>query len=77
MSNEPTYLTTRAAARRVGRSVRSIRRWRRQGMKIRMDGRRMEVELEELLTWWREMTFRDPATQYRIRRRQKELSGSS
>lgn len=74
MNAEPTYLTTRAAARRVNRSVRSLRTWRRDGMQVRFVGRRMEVEEEHLLLWWRQKTFANPVTPYRIRRSQKEIS---
>lgn len=77
ISDQPTYLTTRAAARRVNKSVRSLRTWRRDGMHVRFVGRRMEVEEEHFLLWGRQKTFANPATPYRIRRSQKETSVST
>lgn len=63
------YLTYRQAARRVQRSTRTIKRWRRSGMRMTFDkqGRRV-VELPVLLAWWRARMTADPVHQARLRR---------
>lgn len=66
------YLTYREAAKRVRRSIRSINRWRRQGMpmgwEIR-DGQRVRVVDEQtLLKWWRDRLTAWPPHQYRLRK---------
>lgn len=71
------WLTYRAAAHRVGRSVRTIKRWRKGGMPmaIRADGQRI-VEEKVLLKWWRDRLTAWPTHQYRLRAmRQSEESG--
>jgi hypothetical protein len=62
------HLTYRDAARRVRRSVRTIKRWRRGGMPMTFDaqGRRV-VELSTLLRWWRARMTADPVHQARLR----------
>jgi hypothetical protein len=66
-------LSYREAARRVRRSTRTIKRWRRGGMPMTFDhhGRRV-VELQVLLAWWRDRMTADPAHQYRMRRMRQE-----
>lgn len=72
------YLTYRQAAKRVGRSVRTIKRWRKSGMPMRFnaDGLRV-VELEVLQEWWRDRMNAWPPHQYRIRRELKRMSEQS
>lgn len=62
------WLTYRQAAARVRRSVRTIKRWRRQGMPMPLDerGRRI-VDEENLLAWWRGRLAADPVHQARMR----------
>lgn len=70
-----TWLTYREAARRVGRSVRTIRRWKRNGMQtVLRDGRRY-VEEETLLAWWRDRMTAWPPHQYRIRAKLRHAEG--
>lgn len=71
-------LDYRQAAKRVRRSVRTIKRWRKAGLEmgIATDGRRV-VEEARLLEWWRERMAADPVHQLRLRRTQQELSVSS
>ena len=76
------YLTYKEAAARVGRSVRAINRWRRNGMPMTWqsrDGKRVRVvELSTLLAWWRDRLNAWPPHQYRIRKllRENEETGS-
>lgn len=71
----PTWLNYSQAAKRVGRSDRTIRRWRRQGMPMgwgTVDGYRARVVREDvLLAWWRERLSNDPIHQQRMRQRAK------
>lgn len=63
----PTWLTYRQAARRVHRTIRTIRRWKKNGMPtILRDGIRY-VEEETLLAWWRDRLQADPVHQQRMR----------
>ena len=67
------WLTYREAARRVQRSVRTIKRWRKNGMPMRLNDEGMrEVELEVLKKWWRERMKAWPPHQYRMRRLRQE-----
>ncbi len=61
-------MTYREAAARVGRSHRTIKRWRREGMPMSYDtlGRRL-VEESTLLREYRKRLARDPVHQQRIR----------
>lgn len=67
-----TDLTYREAARRVRRSVRTIKRWRMAGMRMGWDvrdGQRVRVVDEDvLLAWWRDRLDAWPSWQYRLRR---------
>ncbi|OZB85377.1 MAG: hypothetical protein B7X32_03535 [Microbacterium sp. 13-71-7] len=59
-------LTYFQAARRVRRSVRTIKRWRRNGMPMGWaDGHRV-VDEPVLLAWWRDRMSADPVHQLRI-----------
>lgn len=60
-------LTYREAAKRVRRSVRTIKRWRKGGMRMGFDtsGRRV-VDEELLLAWWRARMTADPVHQRRL-----------
>lgn len=66
--NELTY---REAARRVDRSVRTLWRWRKQGMPMGWDvrdGQRVRVVREDvLLAWWRARMVGWPIHQQRMR----------
>lgn len=61
--------TYRTAARLTGRSVREIRRWRAQGMPVRVDPVSYEVLISEdvLFDWWRRMNRRNPVMQHKVR----------
>lgn len=62
-------LTYQQAARRVRRSVRTVVRWRRDGMPMGTDARGRRVVREDvLLAWWRDRLAADPAHQYRMRK---------
>ena len=65
-----TYqLTYRQAARRVHRSVRTIKRWKRAGMTMTLNDEGMRVVDEAvLLAWWRDRLDNWPAHRYRMRR---------
>lgn len=65
-------LTYRQAAKRVNRSVRTINRWRRNGMPMSWRNGFRVVEITVLLAWWRERMNADPAHQYRMRALRKE-----
>lgn len=69
-----TELDYREAAKRVRRSVRTIKRWRKAGlaMSIAPDGRRL-VDESRLLEWWRDRMSADPVHQIRLRRAQQSL----
>ena len=64
----PTYYSTRDAARRVARCVRTIRYWRRHGMPVRFTRGYMEIEESDLLEWYRRKLVAHPAHPYRLRR---------
>lgn len=72
-------LTYREAAVRVGRSVRTLWRWRRNGMPMSWDvrdGQRVRVVDERvLLAWWRERLRNDPVHQLRMRKHQEGIQG--
>jgi len=60
------WLTYRAAARRVGRSRNTIRRWHRDGMPMATDNRGRRVVSEAvLLDWWRRRLLSDPVARER------------
>ncbi|MBU3994791.1 MAG: hypothetical protein KKF42_03280 [Actinobacteria bacterium] len=62
------WLTYRQAAHRVGRSVDTIKRWRRYGMAMSWDQRRRRVEDEgTLLSEYRKRLDHDPVHQLRLR----------
>ena len=65
-------LTYRQAARRVHRSIKTIKRWRRNGMPMgwaNVQGQRCRVVDETtLLAWWRGRLKSDPVHQARIRK---------
>lgn len=62
------WLTYKQAAKRVGRSVRTVKRWRRSGMPMTFNsaGERI-VQEPVLLAWWRERLDAWPTHQYRLR----------
>lgn len=66
--SEKKWLTYRGAAHRVGRSVRTINRWRGSGMPMSVDqeGRRI-VEEEVLLAEYRKRLDAWPPHQHRVR----------
>lgn len=71
------YLTYREAARRVRRSVITIKRWRRNGYLSmgweRREGQRVRVVTEDvLLACWRERMRADPIHQQRLNQMLKE-----
>ena len=64
---EQHWLDYQQAARRVGRTKRTIRGWKQHGMPtILRDGKRY-VDEEVLLTWWRARLQAWPAHAYRMR----------
>lgn len=71
--------TYREAAVRVRRSVRTLWRWRKRGMRMGWairDGQRVRVVREDvLLAFWRERMKGWPVHQYRIRKQREEARG--
>lgn len=72
LEDQTKWLTYAEAARRVGRTDRNIRRWRREGMPMGWhvydDGQRCRVVDEEvLLAWWRDRMNNSPVHFYRLR----------
>lgn len=67
----PTYLTYREAGKRVRRSVKTVKRWRRHGMSMGWDNRQGQrvrvVDEDTLLDWWRSRLNADPVHQARLR----------
>lgn len=72
-------LTYREAAVRVGRSVRTLWRWRKNGMPMEWgirDGQRVRlVDEDVLLFWYRSRLQAWPPHQYRLRRILNEEEG--
>lgn len=72
-------LTYREAALRVDRSVRTLWRWRRNGMPMGWairDGQRVRVVEEEVLyAWLRERLSGWPVHQYRLRKQREGIQG--
>lgn len=68
------YFTYRQAARRVRRSVRTIKRWRKGGMPMSWQNGFRVVELQTLLAWWRDRMSADPVHQQRLRKMLREES---
>lgn len=65
--NIPGWLDYRQAARRIGRSENTIKRYRRDGMQMPLrDGRRM-VREDVLLAWYRDRLQAWPIHQQRLR----------
>lgn len=64
-----TWLTYRQAAKRVKRSTRTIKRWRRNGMPMSHNehGQRI-VNENTLLAWWRQRLNNDPVHQQRLQK---------
>lgn len=62
-------LTYRQAARRVNRSIVTIKRWRRRGLPMTWQGNRRVVDEHTLLAWWRTRMENDPVHQNRLRQK--------
>ena len=78
LATSKTWLTYPQAAKRVGRSVRSISLWRKQGMPMRWrtdpTGQRERIVDEgTLLAWYRQKLQLNVAHQARMRREAREL----
>lgn len=58
--NDPDWLTMRQAAKRVKRHVRTIKRWRHNGMTVRQHNGLNYVHLDALTSWWRARMLNDP-----------------
>jgi hypothetical protein len=68
MFTEPAWFDYRQAARRIGRSENTIKRYRRCGMPMPLrDGRRV-VREDVLLAWYRERLQAWPIHQARMRK---------
>lgn len=68
----PRFLTYKQAARRVGRSIETVKRWRRDGLPmVNRDGYAVVSE-DELLAWFRARLLADPVHQIRMRRVRRE-----
>lgn len=69
MADVEVWLTYRGAADRAGRSVRSIKQWRKDGMPMGWDDRGRRIVREDiLLAELRRRLDANPAHQYRLRR---------
>ncbi|TLF33247.1 hypothetical protein [Microbacterium sp. 5K110] len=64
-------LTYRQAAKKTGRSMNTIRHWRRQGLPMGWEVRNGQnvrvVDERVLMKWWRERLKNWPPHQYRLR----------
>jgi hypothetical protein len=58
--DDPDWLTLRQAARRVHRHVKTIKRWRRNGMTVRKVAGVNYVHIDSLTSWWRARMLNDP-----------------
>lgn len=71
-------LSYREAAQRVRRSIRTINRWRKSGMRMEWEereGQRVRVVDEGvLLAHWRDRLDANPAHQWRLRRAIADLT---
>ena len=56
-----------AAAKRVGRNHRTIKRWRRENMLMTWHGEMRIVREDVLLSWLRQKPNNSPVHQYRLR----------
>lgn len=66
-------LSTRQAARRVGRTIRTIEYWRADGMPVYFDKRgHMYIDIDTLLDWYRKKTLANPVHKYRVRKAIRE-----
>ena len=66
MFTEPAWFHYRQAARRVGRSVNTIKRYRRDGMLMPLREGRRVVREDVLLAWYRERLNAWPIHQRRV-----------
>lgn len=71
---DETWLTYRQAAHRVHRTIRTIRRWKKNGMPTILRHGIRYVEEETLLAWWRQRLSADPVHQARLRARRRSIS---
>ena len=61
-------LTFAQAAKRVARHVKTVKRWKRNGMLCTLvDGRNI-VDEDELLAWWRGRMVASPIRVYQVRK---------
>lgn len=73
---DATWLTYRQAARRVHRTIRTIRRWKKNGMPTILRSGVRYVEEETLLAWWRDRLMADPAHRWRMRKHARHAEES-
>ncbi|GGM41942.1 hypothetical protein GCM10010489_11200 [Microbacterium saperdae] len=75
------YLSYRESAKFLGKSVVTIKRWRRNGMPMLWevrDGQRYRVvEKQVLQAWWRQRLAADPVWRHVLRRRIAEREDAS
>ena len=65
MAHDHDWYTYEQAARRVGRDVQTIKRWRRRGLPMATDQKgRLIVRHDGLLAWWRTAMQRDNANRH-------------
>lgn len=55
-----TWLTYQQASKRTGRSLRTLRDWRSQGMRTKVQDGRVWIDAESLAEWHRRMEFLNP-----------------
>ncbi|TDW31004.1 hypothetical protein [Cryobacterium psychrophilum] len=68
-------LTFAQAAKRVARHVKTVKRWKRNGMVCTLvDGRNI-VDEEDLLKWWRERMVASPIRVYQVRKVHRGVDG--
>mgnify|MGYP002355937357 CR=1 FL=1 len=68
-------LTTRQAARRVGRTTRTIYNWRAWGMPVLLQERRLYVDEDVLLATYRAHLMANPAHRWRMRKLARHAEG--
>lgn len=59
-TDDRDWYTLRQAARRVRRSLRTVRRWKARGMPTRLVDRTNYVEHDTLLAWYRDRLLANP-----------------
>lgn len=73
------WYTYRTAARRTGRSIRTLREWRQAGMPAKVDPESRELLIAEpdLFAWWRKANRRNPRMRQRVHMQSQPTLGEA